>query len=58
MFLHSSPLTRQIIENIISPWEQFLLLEMFFKKEILRGADATRALQYLAEFWEMLPALS
>lgn len=29
-----------------------------FKKEILRGADATRALQYLAEFWEMLPALS
>lgn len=58
MFLHSSPLTRQIIENIIPTWEQFLLLEMFKKKEILRSADATRALQYPAEFWEMLPAFS
>lgn len=32
MFLHSSPLTGQIIENIIPTWEQFLLLEMLKKK--------------------------
>lgn len=32
MFLHSSPLTRQIIENNIPTLQQFLLLEMFFKK--------------------------
>lgn len=32
MFLRSSPLTRQIIENNIPTLQQFLLLEMFFKK--------------------------
>lgn len=32
MFLCSSPLTRKIIENTIPTWEQFLLLDMFFKK--------------------------
>lgn len=58
MFLHSSPLTGQIIENIFPTWEQFLLLELFKKMEILRSADAIRALQYLADFREVLPALS
>lgn len=33
MFLHSSPLTGQIIENIIPTWEQFLLLEMLTKRK-------------------------
>lgn len=58
MFSHSSPLTGQIIENIIPTWEQFLLLEMLKKKETLRSIDAIRALQYLADFQEVLPALS